>query len=271
MKKLVLINPVNPERKGISTTRYSCYPPLGLGIIAALTPKDWEIRLIDENFESFEFEEADLVGISAFTASINRAYYIASVYRKKNIHTVLGGIHASMMPEEASKMVDTVVKGEAETVWPGLIDDFENNTIKPFYEGTSLDMSKIPMPRYDIYHKNYIFSSIQTARGCPMDCEFCSVTPFNGKFYCQRPVDIVLDELEQAPKKMICFVDDNILGYGKKAEKRAIELFKGMIDRKLDKIWFTHASINIVENEEEGLQVFFRSKGQGVRSKMLGT
>jgi radical SAM superfamily enzyme YgiQ (UPF0313 family) len=249
-KKLVLINPVNPNRKGLSETRSSSYPPLGLGIIAALTPDNWDIKIIDENFEKFQFEEADLVGITAFTAAINRAYEIAEVYRKKNIHTVIGGIHASMLPEEAGQFVDTVVKGEGESVWPQLIKDFENNEIKPLYTGNKRDMENIPFPRNDLFHKNYIFTSIQTARGCPMDCEFCSVTPFSGKFYCQRPIKDVLDELEKAPKKLVCFVDDNILGYGKKAEQRAIELFKGIIDRKLDIQWFSHASINVVENEE---------------------
>ena len=108
-KKLVLINPVNLSRTGFSINPSSRFPPLNLGVVAALTPKDWDVELIDENFDEFSFRDADLVGITAFTSAANRAYEIAAVYREKNIPVVMGGIHASMCSEEASQFVDAVV------------------------------------------------------------------------------------------------------------------------------------------------------------------
>jgi len=249
-KRLILVNPVNPQRVGLTVNPSSRFPPLGLGIVAALTPDDWEVALIDENFEPFKYQEADLVGLTAFTAAATRAYWIAGLYREKGIPTVMGGIHASVLPEEALRYVDAVVIGEAESVWPQVIADFETGRMQQVYRGEWLDLAGMPQPRHDLFHPGYRLGSIQTSRGCPMDCEFCSVTAFNGRRYRQRPVEGVLDELESIPRKMIFFVDDNIIGYGQRAEERAITLFKGMIERGIRKDWFCQASMNFADNEE---------------------
>ena len=97
--KLVLINPVNPVRTGLTFNESSRFPPIGLGIVAALTPEEWDVELVDENWEAFAYREADLVGITAFTASASRAYQIAAVYRERGVPVVMGGIHASMCTE----------------------------------------------------------------------------------------------------------------------------------------------------------------------------
>jgi radical SAM superfamily enzyme YgiQ (UPF0313 family) len=249
-KRLVLVNPVNLQRVGLTVNPSSRFPPLGLGIIAALTPDDWEVALIDENFEPFKYQEADLVGLTAFTAAAPRAYWIAGLYRERGTPVVMGGIHASMLPEEALRYVDAVVIGEAESVWPQVIADFEVGRMQRVYRGDWLDLAGMPQPRHDLFHPSYMFESIQTSRGCPMDCEFCSVTAFNGRRYRQRPVEEVLDELETIPQKMVFFVDDNIIGYGRRAEERAIALFKGMIERGIRKDWFCQASMNFADNEE---------------------
>jgi radical SAM superfamily enzyme YgiQ (UPF0313 family) len=249
-KKLVLINPRSRHRIGFLIDRESKYPPLGLGIIAALTPDNWEIKLIDENFEDFVFEEADLVGITSFTSTISRAYEIATEYTTKNIPVVLGGIHASMVPEEAEKYVDVVATGEAESIWPEIIDDFTKGQLKKRYSGTLLPMDEFPSARHDIFHKDYMIDSIQTTRGCPMQCEFCSVHYFNGRAYRTRPVDKVLDELETMQADRFFFVDDNIVGYSKKARDHAKAIFRGMIERGIKKDWFCQASINFGEDEE---------------------
>ncbi len=249
-KKLVLINPVNEDKSGLTINPSSRFPPLGLGIIAALTPQEFQIKLIDENMEKFEYEDADLVGITAFTSVANRAYEIASYYRNNNIPVIMGGIHASMRPDEALKHVDCVVIGEAESIWPMVIKDFLNNDLKNKYEGVHLDLKSSIVPNREIFSNQYLFGTIQTSRGCPMDCYFCSVSAFNGRKYRQRSYEEVLDELEQIPQRYIFFVDDNILGYGKNAEERAINLFKGMVERKLNKTWFCQASLNFGSNEE---------------------
>jgi radical SAM superfamily enzyme YgiQ (UPF0313 family) len=249
-KRLLLINPVNSGQSGLTVNRSSVFPPLGLGIIAALTPDDFEIQLIDENIEPFRFITADLVGITAFTASVNRAYQIADVYREQKIPVIMGGIHASMLPEEALNHVDSVVIGEAETIWEQVINDFRKAELKRTYQGRLSELVNMVIPRRDLFSEKYLFATIQTSRGCPMDCYFCSVTPFNGEKYRQRPYEEVLDELEQIPQKMIFFLDDNILGYGKEAEERAIRLFKRMVNRGLNKSWFCQASLNFGNNEE---------------------
>jgi radical SAM superfamily enzyme YgiQ (UPF0313 family) len=248
-KKLLLINPVNPQRVGLTVNRSSCFPPLGLGIIAALTPSDWEVKIVDENFEQFTFEDADLVGLTAFTASVNRAYEIARIYRERGIPTVLGGVHASILPQEALHYVDSVVIGEAEGVWSKIIAEFCTGKMERMYRGGHSPMDAIPVARHDLFHTQYMFGSIQTARGCPMDCDFCTVPIFSGKRYRARPVEVVLDELERIPHKMVFFVDDNIIGYGRNAMERAIQLFRGIIRRGIKKEWFCQASLNFADSD----------------------
>jgi radical SAM superfamily enzyme YgiQ (UPF0313 family) len=251
-KTLLLINPVDPLRVSIKKVFAVQYPPLSLAIIAALTPPDWKVKIIDENFQNFHFREADLVGFTVLTSSAPRAYELAKIYREKGIPTVIGGIHASMCTEEAKKYVDTVVIGEAETVWKGLLEDFDNGSLKPVYQGTYQLMKGYPIPRHEIYHPKYLIHSVQTTRGCPLDCDFCTVTAFNGKSYRLRPVEEVLDELEmlQGDNRTILFVDDNIIGTTKAHQDRAITLFKGIVERGIKIEWFTQTSIDIAENEE---------------------
>jgi radical SAM superfamily enzyme YgiQ (UPF0313 family) len=249
-RRLLLINPFSRYKKNFHVDVHALSPPLALGIIAALTPTDWEVQILDENFEDFTFTPADLVGITAMTASVNRAYELAGIYRKAGIRTVIGGIHASMLPDEALQFVDTVVTGEAESVWKQLIFDFETGNLQPKYEGKLLLMENAALPRRDLFHPSYTYANIQTTRGCPMKCDFCSVHTFNGSHYRERPVDDVLDELETIPHEKVYFVDDNIIGYSKRSKERAKSLFKGMIDRGIKKDWYCQASLNVADDEE---------------------
>ena len=250
MKKLLLINPRNYLKTGLLHYEFSNFPPLGLGILATLTPNNWEVEIFDENFDDFHFQEADFVGLTAFTGNAYRAYEIAAIYRKNRIPVVMGGIHASMMPEEAAQYVDIVVTGEAESIWPTVMKDFENEKLKKKYEGVRLKAEQLVHARHDLFHPKYAFDTIQTTRGCPWRCEFCTVHAFNGTAYRQRPVSDVLDEVEKTSKKLLFFVDDNLIGYSKRSMQRTIELLKGMKERGIKKEWFTQASINFSENEE---------------------
>jgi radical SAM superfamily enzyme YgiQ (UPF0313 family) len=249
-KKLLLINPVNQRRKGLRMRNLSTYPPLNLAIIAGLTPKTWDVKILDENFETFQFEEADLVGFTSFTSTCARAYELAAIFRQRNIKTVMGGIHASMLPDEALNYMDSVVVGEAESIWHKVIEDVENNSLQKIYKGELVELGGKPMPRHDLLSKEYSFSSIQTTRGCPMQCDFCSVSTFNGCQYRFRPIHEVLDELELMPTKLVFFCDDNIIGYGKKGQERAIELFKGIVERGIKMEWAGQVSLNFADNEE---------------------
>jgi radical SAM superfamily enzyme YgiQ (UPF0313 family) len=249
-KTLLLINPANKSGSGFIVNKDTRYQPLSLGIIAALTPPDWKVKIIDENFRHFKYYDADFVGFTAFSSTVSRAYELAKIYRDKKIPTVIGGIHASMCPDEAAQFVDSVVIGEAETIWPKVISDFENRSLQRIYKGPLSDLIQSPKPKRELFHPGYIFASVQTTRGCPMNCDFCSVTAFNGSQYRYRPIDEVISEMEEIPQKNIFILDDNIVGNTSKAQLRAIELFKAMIARGINKDWIGQASLNVADNEE---------------------
>lgn len=250
MKKLLLIHPA-AATGGWGETRSWGMPPLSLAYVAALTPAGWDIKIVDEYVDKLELDEgADLVGITAYSVNATRAYYLAGEYKKRHIPTVMGGIHVSMMPDEAEKYADSVVIGEAEFVWGRVIEDFEKGALKKRYVAERKPLINMPIPRRDLFSPKYEMDVIQTTRGCPFNCEFCSVTSFNGSEYRRRPVEEVLDELETIEKKIVYFVDDNILGFDKDSEEMALKLFKGMIERKFNKIWVTQTSINIADRPE---------------------
>ncbi len=245
-----MINPFDRRRPGLSIDRFSRVQPLAPGIIAALTPAHWDVELIDEKWEFSIYREADLVGITAFTSTASRAYELAGIYRRKGVPVVMGGIHSHMCTDEALQYVDTVVLGEAEPIWKQVIGDFEKGQLQPLYDGGLADLSRVPLPRRDIFHPGYVVGSIQTSRGCPMDCEFCSAPAFNGRIHRQRPIEDVLEELETIPQKLVLFTDDILIGFNKQSLHRAIGLFKGMVERKLNKWWLCQASLNFADNEE---------------------
>ncbi|MEI7664312.1 MAG: radical SAM protein, partial [Bacteroidota bacterium] len=266
-KKLLLINPVNKQRKGFISDPGTRFMPLGLGIVAALTPPGWEVELVDESFEDFTFRAADLVALTGFTANAQRAYEIAAMYREAGIHTVMGGIHASMCTEEVLNYLDSVVTGEAEGAWTTLIADFEAGKPGRLYAGGITDIDEVPHVRRDIYSKYpYIYDLVQTSRGCPNGCDFCSVTQLCGKTYREREVEEVLDELEKTTRPMLFFVDDNLINNKKGAAERAIRLFKGMVDRGIKKVWFSQAAINFADNDE----VLYWARRSGCNMILMG-
>jgi radical SAM superfamily enzyme YgiQ (UPF0313 family) len=148
MPRLLLINASNVH-KGLGNIQATAWPPLSLPYLAALTPPNYQIEVLDENIEAFEYREADIVGITSFTASVYRAYQIAQIYQKQGITTVMGGIHVSMMPEEALQFCDAVVIGEAETVWPDVLEDFEAGILRKKYKGSWVSLENLPIPRRD--------------------------------------------------------------------------------------------------------------------------
>jgi radical SAM superfamily enzyme YgiQ (UPF0313 family) len=250
MPRLLLINPSNTH-KGLGNISATAWPPLNLPYLAAVTPNYYHIEVLDENIEPFEFREADIVGITAYSASVYRAYQIAQIYRKKGIPTVMGGIHVSMMPEEAANYCDTVVIGEAESIWPKVLEDFEAGKLQKQYKGTWTNLENLPIPRRDILRNPYYqWGSIQTSRGCPMNCTFCSVTAFNGRRFRRRPLDAVIKELEQIPQKKIMITDDNIIGYGEEDLKWTHAFFSRILEKGIKKIFFAQSSILLGEDPE---------------------
>jgi len=264
MPRLLFINP-SITYKSIGITSATAWPPLNLPYLAAVTPSHYKIEVIDENIEPFEYREADVVGITALTASVYRAYQIAEVYRKKCIPTIMGGIHVSMMPDEAQRYCDSVVIGEAESIWPKVLEDFEAGRLQKQYKGSWANLETLPIPRRDILRNPYYrWGSIQTSRGCPMNCSFCSVTAFNGRRFRRRNLDSVIEELEHIPQKLVGLTDDNLIGFGKKDLEWTYSFFSRILEKGIKKYYFTQASILFGEDRKlirlaarAGLKVVF--------------
>jgi len=190
----------------------------GLLVIGALTGKAAEIELIDENIEDIDFnQDYDLVAITAMTQQATRAYEIARRFSENKTKVVLGGIHASVLPEEAKLHVDSVVVGEAENLWPILLDDFRHNRLSPVYTSQrEVDLKKSPIPKYELLEeKPYRIIWVQATRGCPHDCSFCCASRVYGFKYRHKSIDQVIEEIKKirSIKKhaVIGFADDNLL------------------------------------------------------------
>src|SRR5208283_5165103 len=200
--RLCLINPSNPlvsivrikESRG---NRFRVWKPLSLMVLAGLTPPEWEITIVDENLGVPDYPampRSDLVGITAFTSQANRAYEVAAHFRRLGVPVVMGGIHATMCLDEALERVDSVVTGEAEDIWSQVLEDASNGRLKRRYDGGFAELKDVPLARHDLLATGYAFGAIQTTRGCPLNCNFCSVTAFNGSRYRQRPIPDVVRE-----------------------------------------------------------------------------
>lgn len=288
--KILLINPGNPAQAGrdlytadihsalcrFTVNKKMCFGiPLALPTIAGVTPKHHTVKIIDEMIEAIDFsEKCDLMGITAMTYKATRAYEIAAAFRKRGVPVVMGGIHASMCPDEAAKHVDCVVIGEADNLWPRLLGDFERGNLLAQYKAESPpDVSKLPPPRYDLTnHDGYLVFFLQTTRGCPYSCKFCTVTEFNGKAIRKKSPEQVIQEIEtvlplrklhlrlidmdegRKRKKLattcIFFTDDNFAIN----RKHALEICKAITDYQKEKgiviSWFTQVNYEVgLDNE----------------------
>ncbi|HVP80949.1 MAG TPA: radical SAM protein [Thermodesulfobacteriota bacterium] len=219
-------------------------PNLALPILAGLSPADVDISFTDELLTPVDLrnlKNIDLVGITVLSKTALRAYDIADAYRRKGIPVVLGGIHPTAVPEEAKEHADSVVLGEAEKIWPSLVEDARTGSLKPFYrqEGYT-DLSGMPTPRRDILpQKGYLpLDVVQVSRGCPFRCEFCTVQKFFGEVHRLRPVSEVVEEVRRLPHRWMMFADDNIIGNQSYSE----ELLKAFLPLK--KKWFGQASLS---------------------------
>jgi radical SAM superfamily enzyme YgiQ (UPF0313 family) len=222
-------------------------------VLAGLTGPEWEIRILDENLGVPDYAampRPDLVGITAFTSQANRAYEVASYFRNLDVPVVMGGIHSTMCLDEAIEHVDSVVTGEAEGVWRQVLEDARCHSLKSRYDGGLAEMKDVPLARHDLLADRYAFGAIQTTRGCPLNCSFCSVTAFNGAKYRQRPIADVVREFQLIREKRVLVVDDNLIGTSARHIARAKEMFRAMAQAKLGKEWVAQATINFADDEE---------------------
>lgn len=268
--KLVLVNP----RNRVSLYGDYLWQPLALAYVAAATPAHWDVELVDEQCEGerdYGDLDADLVGVTAFTTQAPRAYRIAAAFRARGVPVVMGGIHASLVPDEASRYADALFIGECESGWPEVVADAERGRLKPRYgspAGVGLQAVRLqdrasvgrapagdeaaPLrPDRRIFDKyRYEYVSAQTSRGCPMDCSFCSVTAFNGRLFRMREIDDVVQEVAAIRGRDIIFVDDDLNGFSRKARERCLDLFRAMAGARLDKRWITQVTINFGDDDE---------------------
>jgi len=249
LKRVLLIF---PREKGIKFSNDTLYPfpILGLTLLASLFPKTYEVKIINEVIERVDFDaDIDLVGITALTCVVERAYAIADRFRERGVKVILGGVHPSLLPEEAKEHADSVFIGEAEGVFQQVLQDFEVGELKPFYKNQEwFDLSEMPIPRRDLLgiHYKSFFKAIETTRGCPNRCEFCSVPTINGKCYRTRPLEEVDHELSQIVDKKgeyLFLVDDNVTA----KEDYALGLFE--IFKRYRVRWMGFATVQIARNE----------------------
>ena len=256
--RLYLVNPSNSlaSISKIKESRWKSlrtWKPLSLLVLAGLTPPEWDIVIVDENLNLPDYEAMplpDLLGITAFTSQANRAYEVAGHFRSLGVPVVMGGIHASMCPEEALNYVDSVVSGEAESIWQQVLDDARNGRLRRHYEGGITELNNMPVARHDLLSDGYAFGAIQTTRGCPLNCIFCSVTAFNGNRYRQRSIMDVVSEFQLIREKYVLIVDDNLTGTSPEHIARSKDLFRAMIRADLRKQWVSQVTINFADDEE---------------------
>lgn len=240
MKRILLITPST----GIFDHRL--FPPLSLAAVASGIPDSYEVRILDENVAPVSFE-TDLAALSVNTYSARRAYEIAAEFRKRGVPVILGGNHPTIVPEEAARRADAVVIGDGETVWPEILRDFENRRLKATYGPNRYGFDRDLSPRRELLSGAYRFDSLETVRGCPFNCAFCSVTRFHGATFRLKPLRLIERELKELKTRTIFIVDDNLIGAGRRMEERTEELFALLRARGLR--WMAQSSLHIAAGD----------------------
>ncbi|UCC66839.1 MAG: B12-binding domain-containing radical SAM protein [Deltaproteobacteria bacterium] len=278
--KVLLISPERERKKDEAFLFRLGF--LNLPYVAALTTPDVEVKIVDEAYEPINFDEkVDLVGITAQTPVAPRAYQIAEEFRKRGVTVVMGGVHASVLPQEALEHVDAVVIGEAEVTWPQCLDDFRRGRLKRIYRANGwVREDEIPLPRRELLNSRFYFplKLLETTRGCPHQCDFCQVSRFFGNQYRNRPLKEIAKELEamfgsrplMAPwaKKFLSFISRDLPYFLKRRllyiidnnvvpdRKFAIELLSLL--KNYDLLWWGHTPVSIADDDEL-LQLFAAS------------
>jgi len=232
--------------------RKAIFHPTGLSICARLVPEDWIVEIVDEcTLERPHRPKADvdLVGITAMTTQANRAYEIADEYRRLGVTVILGGIHPSAMPEEAAAHADAVARGDAESTLPHILADWQRGRLKRVYDWAAYPPAPIATPRKDLLDpRDYlVFNPIQTTRGCPHTCTFCTTPGVFGRKFRQREIRDIVEEIREAKERhrswCFIFADDNFGG----DHAWALELCAALEPLKI--AWASQCDILISRNE----------------------
>lgn len=272
--RIVLVNPIARRTEGYHTIG-SAIPHLGLQVLARLVPREHQLEIIDEVFGQARTPELlsqgryDLVGVTAFSSGATRAYELAGLCRARKLPCILGGPHASFVSQEAARYFDSVAVGECDEVWPQIIADAAAGKLRPMYKGRlgalrgglgAADQSIQPINgRYDV-------GSIQTSRGCPVGCDFCSVTRYNGAHFRRRPIDEIVEEWNTTTRKFLFVVDDNFFGVSRADADWVKALLRALIARGKRRLWFSQTTVNM-GGDREALRLAYRA---GCRGMLVG-
>src|SRR5215472_15491433 len=263
--RLTLIHPCIGRRQGQPYIRTWQMEPLAPATLAGLTPRDRDtrVRFYDDRTEAIPFDEpTDLVAMSVETYTAKRAYQIASEYRRRGVPVVMGGFHPTLVPDEVAEYAESIVIGEAEGLWPEVIDDFRNGRLQNVYRQPKRPPLTGLRPDRSIFAgKRYLpVGLIEAGRGCHFRCEFCAVQSYFSNTQTRRPVDENIEEIRRIKKPLIFFVDDNITSNMDQAK----EFFRALIPLKIR--WVSQASINAAHDEE-----FLRLiKASGCQGLLIG-
>ncbi|MGZ3581027.1 MAG: B12-binding domain-containing radical SAM protein, partial [Syntrophales bacterium] len=250
--KLFIIQPSHYQSKSNLTLHKARRRPLvGLTLpyLAALTPRGWEVTLIDEQLMDIDFKApVDVVAITAWTINSFRAYEIADRFRERGVPVIMGGPHAYFYSDESAEHCDAVGIGEGEKVWALMLEEAARGRLKKVYRADHLpDLKNLPLPRYDLLNlqkygliKTF---SVQSSRGCPFKCEFCSERFYLGHSYRYRPVEEVIDEIKRSKAKNILFADSNFVG----KISHTVELMEALLPLKVR--WSALWSAYLCNNE----------------------
>ena len=221
--------------------------PLAFALLASYSPSFVEHKFYDNRVEEIPYdEETDLVAITVETYTARRAYEIASEFKKRGVKVVMGGYHPTFVPEESLLYADSIVSGDAEELWPKLLNDFKKGKLQKVYRSNNLSSLEGIKPDRSIFKgKRYApIHLVQYGRGCRFNCDFCSIKAFYGPYLGQRPIKDVVKEIEGLRFKHIFIVDDNIFSY----KKQAVEFFKALIPLKVR--WSGQVSIDVTQDDE---------------------
>ncbi|HLH88463.1 MAG TPA: radical SAM protein [Xanthobacteraceae bacterium] len=246
--RLTLVQPAIGRRVGVDYMRTWQMEPLSIALLAALTPKDVSIAFHDDRVEPIPFDRpADLVAIPVETYTAKRAYQIASEFRARRVPVVMGGFHATLVPEEVKQYAEAIVVGEAEDIWTSVIDDARADRLRPIYSANHQpDLGAVRYDRSIFAGRNYLpIGLIETGRGCRFPCEFCAVQTFFQRTARHRPIDKIVAEIAalKPEKRLFFFVDDNFAADLAFARDLAEAL------APLRVRWVTQMSINAAHDE----------------------
>ena len=245
--KVAFILPAIGKKKNKKYLRSWLMEPLTIAVLNKLTPPHYKREFYDDRIEAINYEtDADVIAITVETYTAKRAYAIAKIFKAKGKTIIMGGYHATLMPEEAMEYCDVIICGNAETIWTQALHDIENESQKKIYQGGfSMDYG---LPDRSIYLnkiKKYLpISLVEVGRGCRHNCEFCSINAYYRGCYIHRKIEHIIDEIKQCKNKIFFLVDDSIFSDKKFAKKLFEEI------KMLKIIWTTQITLDFAKDKE---------------------